>query len=123
MSCPLCNVWEREPDNVFFENDKFVVMRTKNLKGHKERVMILSKEHVADINTEFTEVLYFLRETIKPLFQYTSKVVVMDRTYGSIPDHWHYVVTDLDPNSDDFYQVLGTPWIEVIHVKGWHEMK
>jgi hypothetical protein len=38
----------------------------------------------------------------------------MDTTFATINDHWHLVATDLDPESDDFKQILATRWIKVV---------
>ncbi len=38
----------------------------------------------------------------------------MDSTFATINDHWHLVVTDLDPKGEDFRQILATRWISVV---------
>ena len=123
-SCPLCEVWHREPENVFYEDDRFVVIQTKYLKGHEQRVMVLSKEHKAYHNggDDFLERWYMdtlIDDVIKPLFDYTYKIVVMEGKYGSVKDHWHVVITDLEPTANDIHQILGTPWIKVVDIKPW----
>jgi len=50
----------------------------------------------------------------KKVFKYTPKFIIMEGTFASIKKHWHLVVTDLDRNSEDFEQILKTPWIEII---------
>ena len=47
----------------------------------------------------------------------------MHKTFGTILDHWHKVAMDLDPASEDFEQILGTPWLKVVEVKKWNENK
>ena len=47
--CPLCGICEREPENVLYEDEHFAIIRTANLKGHHERVMLILKRHLADI--------------------------------------------------------------------------
>ena len=125
MNCPLCEIWHKEPENLLYEDPHFVIMRTKNLKGHRERVMLLLKRHVDNLRglpydfawvLDRPEIVYRLKE----IFSYTYKIIVMDGKYGSIPEHWHLCITDLEPDSTDHRQILGTPWIKVINVKEWN---
>jgi hypothetical protein len=116
MTCPLCGVTEREPENIIWNGTNWVIIRTKKLKGHRERLMILWKNHVDMPPIEVPEYIY---EKLKKPFDYAKKIVVMEGKYGSIPEHWHLCVTDLDPKSEDFEQILGTPWIKVVEVHAW----
>jgi hypothetical protein len=50
----------------------------------------------------------------KKVFSYAPKFVIMDSTFATINDHWHLVATDLNPNSEDFPQILATKWVSVI---------
>jgi hypothetical protein len=118
MSCPLCKVWEREPEEVLWENPVYAIVRTRDLKGHRERVMIVAKKHLK-ANHDTTNAIKILIEEIPKIFHYTFKAIVLDGTYGSIPDHWHLCVTDIEEGSHDHEQVLGTPWIGVIHIRNW----
>jgi len=81
--------------------------------------MIVSKLHKDKFQWEYYITKW--RDIIKKAFNYTYKVVVMDGKYGSIPDHWHICLTDLEQGSDDFYQILGIPWLSIIDVKPWKE--
>lgn len=121
MSCPLCKVWEREPENVLWQNKFYALVRTKDLKGHKERVMLLSKKHIKhnhDIRGALKGAIY----AILTAFNYTYKAIVLDGKFGSIPDHWHLCITDLEEGSEDHQQMLGTPWILVIPIKEWKKL-
>ena len=42
--CPLCGICEREPENVLYEDEHFAIIRTADLKGHHERVMLILKD-------------------------------------------------------------------------------
>lgn len=93
MSCPLCNLSSREP--ILYEDDIVYLVSTKNLKGHKVRVMVATKRH-----------------TNKPSFQeqITADAVLIDymtnlmcgqdwfivsNQYASISDHWHRIACDV----------------------------
>ncbi len=115
--CPLCNL---EDELTIYKDDKITICETKNRKGHRRRIMVVYNKHVRQVSEDIREyALKKLEEIGREVFSYTYKFVLLDSTYGSIPEHWHIVATDLDPNSDDFEQVLGTPWLKVIHVKNW----
>jgi len=118
--CPLCDIENKEPQNILYSDDEFIIARTKYLKGHKERVMILTREHVDGVSLNvLNNAIKILKSNVQEYFKYTYKVVVMYGKYGSIPQHWHLCVSDLEPTADDFYQVLGTPWYTVIDIKAW----
>jgi len=118
MSCPLCGVWDRESEGVLWQNKYFALVRTKNLKGHKERIMLVSKKHTK-VNHDMRGVLQASLPFIMKAFDYTYKVIVLDGKFGSIPDHWHLCITDIEEGSDDHQQILGTPWLFTIPIKEW----
>lgn len=114
VECPLCKL-DLSQEKVFYEDQFFVVLRTKNLKGHKERIMIVSKSHVHRIPMKaYESALDIVERFGRIIFKYTNKFVIMDSTFATINQHWHLVVTDLDPKSEDIEQILKTRWIKVI---------
>ena len=114
VNCPLCELNLKE-EKVYFEDNTFLVLRTKKLKGHKERVMIVYKRHEHELPYKAVErALDILTKIGRRLFSYTPKFVIMDSTFATINDHWHLVASDLDPKSEDFDQILATRWIRVV---------
>ncbi len=106
LNCPLCELNLKE-EKVYFEDDVFIVLQTKKLKGHKERIMIVYKRHEHELPYRAVErALDVLTKIGRNLFRYTPKFVIMDSTFATINDHWHLVATDLDPKSEDFGQIL-----------------
>jgi len=115
--CPLCDI-DLNEEKVYWDVPAFVILKTKDLKGHKERIMIVYKAHRHEIPYEAYEAaLDALIKIGKKVFNYTSKFVIMDSTFATINEHWHLVATDLDPKSEDFDQILRTKWIKVIDPK------
>jgi len=113
-NCPLCTI-DLNKEKVFWEVPAFVIMRTKDLKGHRERIMIVYKAHRHEIPYEAYEAaLDALIKIGKKVFKYAPKFVIMDSTFATINEHWHLVATDLDPKAVDFDQILKTKWIKVI---------
>lgn len=85
------------------------------MKGHKERIMIVYKQHEHTIPSKMYErALDILSKIGREVFSYTPKFIIMDSTFATINDHWHLVVTDLDAKSEDFDQILATKWIKVV---------
>jgi hypothetical protein len=112
--CPLCNL-DLKKEKKYFEDQSFMVLKTKTAKGHEERIMIIYKRHEHTIpQNAYEHALDVLTEIGKMVFSYTPKFVIMDTTFATINDHWHLVATDLNPKSQDFDQILSTKWIKVI---------
>jgi hypothetical protein len=113
LNCPFCEL-DLKREKIYYEDRSFIVLRTKDLKGHRERIMIVYKKHEHTIPYKaFERALDILSEIGRKVFSYTPKFVIMDSTFATINDHWHLVVTDLDPGSKDFDQILATRWIRV----------
>ena len=114
VGCPFCSL-DPKKEKVFYEDNKFIILRTNDLKNHKERIMIVLKRHMHSISRKMYErALDLLAETGRKLFSYTPKFIVMDTTFATINDHWHLVATDLNPKSEDFDQILATRWIQFV---------
>jgi hypothetical protein len=114
LNCPLCEL-DLKKEKIYYEDRSFFVLRTKTLKGHRERIMIVHKRHEHTIPYKaYERALDMLAKIGRRVFSYTPKFVIMDTTFATINDHWHLVASDLDPRSEDFDQVLSTRWIRVI---------
>jgi hypothetical protein len=112
--CSLCNL-DLTKEKKYYEDQSFMVLKTKTAKGHRERIMIIYKRHEHTIpQNAYEHALDVLTGIGKTVFSYTPKFVIMDTTFATINDHWHLVATDLNPKSQDFNQILSTRWIKVI---------
>lgn len=114
-SCVLCNAVKEETG--VYEDEVLKILRTKNLKGHRERIMVVAKSHSYTGWIE-TYMLKVLEDEGRKVFDYTYKFVILATDYASVPDHPHFIATDLEP-ADDNMQVLGTRWNKVVDVKPW----
>jgi len=116
--CPLCRANKEER---FYYQDKWVkVLDTAKLKGHKKRIMVLLKTHRATVPEWLqAHMLEALERTGRRVFASEYKFVIMSPLNGNVPDHAHFVASDLNPNSDDWEQILATPWMRVVDVKFW----
>jgi len=105
--CALCAL----PDSqVLLEFDRWKLARTKTMKGHRERLMLLHKQHLKIVDEGSVGEAYLLLERIgSKYFSYTDKWAIFDPDFATIPDHWHRVASDLDENTEDYKQILETP--------------
>lgn len=112
VDCPLCKALQTETP--LAQNKDFIVLRTKAMKGHKERIMIVFRAHTSQL-LEITEWEgeRYLEQIGKELFKSTF-FLILDPTYATISDHWHLVASDLDKNADDYDQVLCTKWRKIV---------
>jgi len=114
LNCPLCEL-DLQKEKIYYKDDSFIVLKTKTPKGHRERIMIVSKQHEHTLPYRAYERALDILSTIgRKTFSYTPKFVIMDTTFATINDHWHLVATDLNPRSEDFDQILATRWIKVV---------
>lgn len=113
--CPLCEL-DLSKEKVFYRDDFFVIVRTKDLKGHKERIMIASMTHVRlpAMSNEVDVAVSILERVGRQVFKHEPKFIIMDSTFATIKQHWHLVATDLNPDSGDFDQILSTRWLKVV---------
>lgn len=109
--CPLCNLDKKKDEIIHYIDEKIIIVDTKNKKGHKNRIMVVWREHKKDISKDDEE--YAMKKLIeygKKIFgSYTKYFEIYEDKYSSIMNHWHRIAADIDPNSDDFEQVLNTP--------------
>ena len=104
-------------ESSLYEDNAVKILRTKKMKGHRERIMVVSKDHDYTGWIE-TYMLKILEDEGRKAFDYTYKFVIMATDYASVPDHPHFIATDLEP-SDDHLQILGTRWVKVVDIKPW----
>lgn len=114
IKCPFCQL-DLENEKVYYEDSSFIILRTRDLKKHRERIMIVYKEHEHTIPYKaYEHALSTISKIGKAAFSYAPKFVIMDSTFATIHDHWHLVATDLDRRSEDFDQILATKWVSVV---------
>ena len=115
LSCPLCEAIKNE--KILASNEDFVILRTKKMKGHRERIMVVFRVHTdVLLGPSINKGLDLLEKAGKELFKYTTFFVIMEPTYATIKDHWHLVASDLNRNAEDYDQVLITPWKKIVSV-------
>jgi hypothetical protein len=105
--CSLCKIPSGE---VLVEFQRWKLLRTKTMKGHRERLMLLHKDHVRIIDEgSVGEAYLLLMKAGSKFFSYTDKWAIFEPVYATVPDHWHRVASDLDESAQDYGQILKTP--------------
>lgn len=118
FDCTLCKAVIREEK--YYEDEYIAVINTKNLKGHAARIMVVTKKHLEIVPLWLEKwMLDKLEEHGRWIFTYTYKFVIMSPIFGTVSNHAHFVASDLDCKSNDFEQILATPWIQVVQVRTW----
>lgn len=102
-NCPLCSIPQKE--SVLYQDDKLYLASTKDLKGHKVRVMAVIKRHSSTPTIE--EKLFAeskLIEHMQQVMGYQDWYIVSDK-FASIPEHFHVMACDfpLEEESDPLF--------------------
>ena len=114
--CPLCNISEAE---VLAEFPRWRLARTKTMKGHRERLMLYSKEHLKTVDEQSIGEAYILLSNLgSKFFSYTDRWAIFEPVYATVPNHWHRVASDLDESAQDYQQILKTPRMVIDNGKG-----
>jgi hypothetical protein len=107
--CPLCRIvtetvrinvlgmefhYRNDDPNemIFYKDDIVTICRTKNLKGHKERIMVIYNHHSRKIEDwmeryAISKVLEVAKQVFNQSHSLAEIFVVMDSTFASIKDH------------------------------------
>ena len=111
--CRLCDALDNEsPVDVA---NGFAILRANKLKGHKQRLMIVSITHRQEVELEE------IRYAVMVLFEYLLRKragddswAIMAPTHASIPEHFHLMATTLeDEDAEDSDQIIDTERIVV----------
>jgi hypothetical protein len=109
MECNFCNFKKKE---IIYEDDKIWIVNTKDRKGHKERIMVVTKMHAKSPPAEIQEyAIEMLIKTGKEIFNYVPLFCVMSDTHSRFPNHWHRVASDF--RGDDIEQIIDTDFAKI----------
>jgi len=107
--CPLCTIPFHE--KLIYSDDQVYICETKDKKGHKNRIMIVSNKHERKVSRKFTE------NAIQKLIEKASKIFteewIIVRGMTTVPDHWHLVAEDTastDPKEAQLIKTASIVW-------------
>ena len=90
--CPLCKM-DLAREHVYYEDENILVVDTYKKKGHRNRIMVLTKGHGVQHSREILDEA--IRELIavgKQIFE--EDFILLIDIYSSINYHWHIVESD-----------------------------
>lgn len=100
MICPLCEDIQKrihlgEELEVYYEDSLVILADALIKKGHKNRVILMSKKHIANPSEKFIK---YARRKARAYLPFTDFI----STHGmpSISDHYHEIYSDLIPIDD-----------------------
>lgn len=107
--CPLCNM-KLSDEHIYYNSGEILIVDTKQKKGHRERIMLLTEEHGVQHPKEL------LAKAIQQLVSigrevFDSDFALLSDKFSTVKNHWHIIRSDLDPNADDYQQIMDTPLI------------
>lgn len=106
-NCPLCSIPKKE--KLLYEDDNIYLVATKELKGHKVRVMVAIRRHVT--KPSFREQISanaVLIDYMKNLMRGQDWYIV-DSTHAQYPEHWHMIACDTPSDSTEDPLFTKTP--------------
>jgi len=108
--CPLCKALENEKDKFLYEDDSFVILPTKDMKGHHKRIMIVIKTHYQFHPSiiEKKAVKMFI-DFCRKYFDEEPTFALVESTYARIPQHWHKIACDWFGTEKEIKQLHYTP--------------
>lgn len=113
-ACSLCNL-DLVRERLHHNSRGILIVDTNAKKGHRDRIMVLTEKHGVQHPKEL------LNEAIQQLIAVGSKIfdsefVLLSDKFSTVRYHWHIVASDLDPNADDFQQIMETPFVLVTKI-------
>jgi len=107
----MCDILKREKKEFLYEDKQCFIVKTKNMKGHKKRVMIVSKEHSKTLDRTIEKrLLGFFVVWCKSYFDEPTFALV-EPTYATHPEHWHRIACDWNGTKKEIKQLHYTPHI------------
>ena len=97
-------------ERIHYNRRGILILDTKDKKGHKERIMVITKKHGVRHSGEIlNEAIIRLISIGKKIFD-TDFALLSDK-YSSTKHHWHIVSSDLDEGAKDYQQIMETPLV------------
>jgi glycosyltransferase involved in cell wall biosynthesis len=98
IKCPLCTISSNEA--LLYEDDSIYLVPTKDLKGHKVRIMAVTKCHTTQPTFKERTLAYSVLIDYMTNLMRRQDWYIVDSTYASTPEHWHVLACDT-PSEDE----------------------
>jgi len=115
--CRLCRIINNENDKFLYEDEFVIIVPTNKMKGHKKRIMIVSKSHL-DNNIEITTFEDIFRKYCYEYFDEEPTCIIASPEYATITNHWHRIACDWI--GEDMLQCWYTPHLAIKTKGKWN---
>lgn len=92
VDCPLCSIPERE--STIYSDDLIYLVKTKENKGHKTRLMVCTHRHTNKPTFEERTSAICLIYSYMSLVMGNQTWYIVSDTCATIPQHWHMISCD-----------------------------
>lgn len=107
IDCPICKA--RETERWVYQTRDYFIIKAKTMKGHQQRYMFCSKEHLPHNPQDYHRLLQAVQTG---LHLFKTDFVVFNGIYASIKQHWHVILSDR-MFQDEEVDITREPRIEV----------
>ena len=108
--CSFCTSYEKGLDTIFDENEEVYVAQAKDLKGHDERLVVITKQHTENppetVQTRAKDFGLAVGREVYGKIPNLEYIAFLSDTKSRFMGHWHRIICDLDPNADDYKQII-----------------
>ena len=111
MSCPLCTIPQREKP--IYEDEYIFLVPTKDLKGHKMRVMVCIREHRKEPTFVERTRAYAITMFYMDMVMKGESWLFVEDTYASIPNHWHLITSCENGTPEELNALRRTPTVKM----------
>jgi len=115
-----CNFCQFRKSEIRYEDKSVWIVDTKDKKGHKERVMVVTKLHTKNPYKKLRE--YAIKKLIevgKKIFNYVPAFCILSDRHSRFPNHWYRVASDF--RGDNIEQIIDTPFKVIWVKKNWRK--
>lgn len=112
IDCNFCKFKNKE---IIYEDKLVWIVHTKDKKGHRKRIMVVTKEHTKNPSLKIQRhANKKLIQIGKKIFNYVPAFCILSDKHSRFPHHWHRVASDF--RGDDIEQIIDTPY-ELIWIR------
>jgi len=108
--CTFCANKAAGRETIIYEDDKVWVARPQDMKQHKERIVVVSQMHAKELTDEMKTYACQKGLEIARLaysrFPEIEKIAIMEDSKSRFPNHWHCIISDIDPAAPDYKQII-----------------
>ena len=108
--CTFCSNYDAGVEEIFGEDELAYVMRAKDMKGHDERLVVVSKQHTKnppkDVQKWARIFGLAIARQVYERFPNLNYISLLEDTKSRYLGHWHQIICDLDPDAQDYDQII-----------------